>query len=64
MKNQSPEPPIWVRPAEACRLASIGMTRLYELLGNGILKSRKLGKARLISRKSLEALGQGYDEAP
>jgi len=49
--------PIWVRPAEACRLLGIGMTRLYELLNDGTLESRSLGRARLIRRIDIERLG-------
>jgi len=50
--------PIWVRPAEACRLAGIGLTKLYELIADGTIESRTLGRARLIRRLDLERLGQ------
>jgi hypothetical protein len=53
------EPRVWVRPKEACRIASLGLTRLYELLDQNVLESRKLGRARLISVRSIEALGLG-----
>lgn len=49
--------PIWVRPREAARLAGVGLTRLYELLNENAIESRKLGKARLISVASIERLG-------
>jgi excisionase family DNA binding protein len=51
--------PIWVRPAEACRLAGIGLTKLYELIADGTIESRTLGRARLIRRLDLERLGEG-----
>lgn len=50
--------PIWVSPRRASRLTGIGLTRLYELLKDGTLKSRKLGRKRLVSYASLEALGE------
>ena len=49
--------PIWVSPSEAGRLASIGRTRVYELMADGTLKSIKIGRRRLVSYASLEALG-------
>jgi hypothetical protein len=54
------EPPrlIWVSPKEACRISSLGMTRLYELLNDGTIKSRKLGGKRLVLHESLCRLGE------
>jgi excisionase family DNA binding protein len=49
--------PIWVSPKEASRLTAIGLTRLYELLADGTLKSVKVGRKRLISFDSLQSLG-------
>jgi excisionase family DNA binding protein len=55
--------PLWVSPREAIFLTGIKRTRLYELLKDGTLKSIKIGRKRLISYASLEALGasQGAD---
>lgn len=39
---------------EASRLLGIGRTTMYDLIGRGEVKSVRLGKRRLISRKSLE----------
>ena len=50
--------PIWIRPREACRVASIGMTKLYELIADGTVESRTLGRCRLIRRLDLERLGR------
>jgi excisionase family DNA binding protein len=49
--------PLWISPKEASRLSSIGRTRLFELLADGTLVSIKIGRKRLISYASLEALG-------
>jgi excisionase family DNA binding protein len=54
--------PIWVSPREASLLIAIGRTRLYELLGDGTLKSIKIGRKRLISYASLELLGEAQRE--
>jgi excisionase family DNA binding protein len=55
--SQSPTKPIWVSPKKASHLTAIGLTRLYELLNDGTLKSVKIGRKRLISFASLESLG-------
>lgn len=57
MKQSETPRPVWCRPKEACRLTGLGLTRLYQLLNDGTLKSRKLGKSRLVSIASIEALG-------
>ena len=49
--------PIWVSPKEASRLTAIGLTRLYELLNDGTIKSIKVRRKRLIAFASLESLG-------
>ena len=56
--SHNPTKPIWVSPKEASRLTSIRLTRLYELLKDGTLKSRKVGRKRLVSFASLESLGE------
>jgi hypothetical protein len=55
--------PIWVTPREACRLASVGLTVLYDWMNNGTVISRKVGHKRLILLKSLECLGEDHDGA-
>jgi excisionase family DNA binding protein len=59
--GHSPTKPIWVSPKEASRLTAIGLTRLYELLNDNTLKSVKLGRKRLVSFASLEALAERHD---
>jgi excisionase family DNA binding protein len=50
--------PIWVRPKEAARLGGFGLTRCYELIDSGKLKSIKVGGMRLVSVASIESLGE------
>ena len=38
---------------EACTVAGIGKTKIYEAIATGQLKARKLGKRRLILRDDL-----------
>ena len=44
---------------EACRVSSLGRTRLYQLIGEGRLEVRKIGKRTLIPAASLRALIAG-----
>lgn len=41
--------------AEACDIAGIGRTKIYEAISNGHLKARKLGKRTLVLRADLQA---------
>ena len=50
--------PIWVRPSEACRIASVGTTKLYEWIGNGRVRSIRVDGKRLIEVESLRRLGE------
>jgi excisionase family DNA binding protein len=47
--------PLVVRPRDACRMLSIGLTRLYELLQAGELESYRSGRSRRISVVSIHA---------
>lgn len=56
-----------VSPAEAARMAGIGRTKLYQLMGAGEIASVKLGSRRLIRVSEIEAfldrlaeVGGGY----
>ena len=44
------------RPSEAIEATGIKRSHLYELMAAGELESFKIGRARLITRASLEAL--------
>lgn len=52
-------PPLAYSVSEACRLTSIGRTRLYQLINEGKLQVRKIGKRTLIPAASLRALING-----
>lgn len=41
---------------EASRVSSLGRTRLYQLIGEGRLEARKVGKRTLIPAASLRSL--------
>ena len=47
--------------ADACRVTSIGRTRLYSLIAEGRLEVRKIGRRPLIPATSLRALIEGQD---
>lgn len=54
----SPEP-LAYSVADACQVSSIGRTRLYALINEGRLETRKIGKRTLIPAASLRALIEG-----
>jgi hypothetical protein len=54
--SPTPTPPLAVPIPEACRLAGIGTTKLYQLIGDGLVETTTIGKRRLVIFRSLEAL--------
>jgi excisionase family DNA binding protein len=46
--------PLAVRPRDACRLLSVGNTRLYQLIGSGELETYLDGRARRITMASIK----------
>lgn len=44
---------------EACHISSLGRTRLYQLIAEGRLEVRKIGRRTLIPADSLRALIEG-----
>jgi excisionase family DNA binding protein len=40
--------------SEACRMAGIGRTKIYEAIADGTLTARKFGKRTIILRADLE----------
>lgn len=44
---------------EAMRITSLGRTAIYQLIGEGRLKTRLLGRRRLVMADSLRALISG-----
>lgn len=49
--------PIWVSINDAMRLSGLGRTTIYDLLATDRLRSITVGRRRLISVASIEALG-------
>ena len=54
-----PLDPLAYSIADACRVTSIGRTRLYQLINEGRIETRKIGKRTLIPAASLRALLNG-----
>ena len=48
---------------EACTIAGIGRTKIYEAISSGALKARKFGKRRIILRGDLHAFLAALPEA-
>lgn len=60
MKAAYPHPePLAYSVTDACRLTSIGRTRLYALIAEGRLEVRKIGRRTVIPAASLHALIDG-----
>lgn len=51
--------PLAYSVSDACRVSSLGRTRLYQLIADGRLEVRKIGKRTLIPAASLRALIEG-----
>ena len=49
--------PIWVRPRPGARMAGCGLTKFYELMNSGKIKSVKVDGMRLAEVASIKALG-------
>jgi hypothetical protein len=50
--------PIWVRPKKAAKIGGFGLTRCYELMNSGKLKSVRVDGMRLVSVESIRSLGE------
>ena len=55
--------PLTITVAGVCRLLSIGRTTAYELMRDGKLETLKIGRRRLITYRSAQALIEGAVEA-
>jgi excisionase family DNA binding protein len=58
MQTATPEP-LAYSIADACRVSSIGRTKLYELIGNGRLEARRIDGRTVIPASSLRRLIEG-----
>lgn len=47
-------PKVWFRPEEAATYLRIGRTRMYALLGEGEIRSVRVGRTRHIRRPDLD----------
>ena len=56
MNTENSLKPIAYSIDEACRVTSLGRTRLYELINEGVIARRKVGKRTLIPAESLHKL--------
>jgi excisionase family DNA binding protein len=56
-----PSEPLAYSIADACKITSIGRTRLYALIAEGRLEVRKIGRRTIIPASSLRALIEGQD---
>ena len=58
LSSNHPEP-LAYSVAEACKVSSLGKTRIYQLISEKRLEVRKIGKRTLIPAASLRALING-----
>jgi hypothetical protein len=49
-------PPTWGRPRQALKVYPIGMTKLYELIKSGRVRTKKVDRIRLVDLNSLNEL--------
>ncbi|HEY5107327.1 MAG TPA: helix-turn-helix domain-containing protein [Caulobacteraceae bacterium] len=60
-------PPLAATIPEACRLSGLGRSSIYALIGNGQVRSTKIGKRRLVMIESLRSViekGASLDAPP
>lgn len=62
-RSYTGEPKGAYRPAEFMVRYGIGRTKLYELIGSGAVKARKLGSATVILHDDAEAWMRSLPEA-
>lgn len=59
---KSTRPPVerlFYRPKEIPPVTGIGLTKVWELIADGTLESRLVGKTRIVTAESVKRLGQG-----
>ena len=49
--NFTEPPPLAYSVSEACRMSSLGKTRLYQLISEGHLEARKIGRRTVIRKR-------------
>ena len=48
--------PRWIKPKRASAVYCVGLTKIYELLNQGLLETKKIGASRFIGVASLDRL--------
>jgi excisionase family DNA binding protein len=56
MTNPQPVAPLSYRPEQVSALTGLSRGKVFQLIASGELESRKVGKARLVLARSVEAL--------
>jgi len=54
MKTTIPVEPEALSVEQACAITGLGKTKIYELVGSRALKTRRLGRRRLVLRRDLQ----------
>ena len=54
-RRETPKP-VSTTVDDACRITGLGRTKIYELIGEGKLKTKTIGRRRLVIYASIEAL--------
>ena len=54
-RRETPKP-LSTTVDDACRITGLGRTKIYELIGEGKLKTKTIGRRRLVIYASIEAL--------
>ena len=58
--NPAPSPePLAYSVADACRVSTLGKTKIYALIAEGKLEARRIGTRTIIPAASLRALIEG-----
>jgi hypothetical protein len=56
--------PKWIKPKRASAVYGLGITKLYDLLNQGLLETKKIGASRLIGVASLDRLFADPEPVP
>lgn len=62
MNSPHGHPPLAYSIADACRLSSLGRTRLYQLISENRIATKKIGNRRLVLAVSLQRLIEEGDQ--
>ena len=54
-RSEAPKP-VSITVDDTCRITGLGRTKIYELIGEGKLRTKTIGRRRLVMYASIEAL--------